>query len=394
MTGSLSGFQDTFTIALIKQGTQTGGSGSCNLGISLSCNGGNCTAVTTNNGSNACSGEYITGIIIEDSQGRGTVTNFHSSPSLGECFDNGSLPSIGEGIGVCVGTSFSLAAGATLTTNATVNLAGASSSQILAATIVDDPVSGDTLAETYTFNGGGTPAPSCTPIASIASSTQSANSYDVTWTAVTDPNATYTVEESTSADFSALTDTRVVTDTGQPNARSATFSHSVTTATKYYYRVRANSCSGAPGPNSAVVNIVVQPVPTITGKQGDVTVPLGSKTAPVMNVFIPGLSVPATFTATVDHPLNFVVMPSTGPLPTSGVTLTVTPILAGLPVGATTTTLTVQITASGKGGPVANDATTVTKSVSVSLVTPVAPGSKTLPPPNTLIIPAVAHAPG
>jgi hypothetical protein len=78
----------------------------------------------------------------------------------------------------------------------------------------------------------------------------------------------------------------------------------------------------------------------------------------------------------------------------SGITLVVTANPAGLPPGASTGTLTVVTGGSGKGGPAPNDTTTTTKSVSVSLVTPVGPGNKTLPPANTLIIPAVAHAPG
>src|SRR5262249_49000411 len=78
------------------------------------------------------------------------------------------------------------------------------------------------------------------------------------------------------------------------------------------------------------------------------------------------------------------VSPSSGTIGPSGTTLTVTANPANLPPGANTGTLTVSPSGS----------TPVAKSVSVSLVTPVAPGGKTIPPPNALIIPAVAHAPG
>ena len=92
----------------------------------------------------------------------------------------------------------------------------------------------------------------------------------MSWTAVTEPNATYIVDESTTADFSGST------SSPPTSSLSATFSHSVTTSTIYYYRVHATTCGGAVGTNSIPVAVVVQPVPTVSGRQGDVTVPLGS----------------------------------------------------------------------------------------------------------------------
>src|ERR1700757_3189051 len=106
-----------------------------------------------------------------------------------------------------------------------------------------------------------------------------------------------------------------------------------------------------------------------------------------------GQSQPVSFTAPVDNPY-LSVSPSCGTLSPSGITLVVTANPANLPPGASSGTVTVTTSSSGKGGPGANDNTSTTKTVSVSLVTPVGPGGKTLPPPNTLIIPAVAHAPG
>lgn len=367
---------------------------SCNLGLSMTCDSSNvCSATVANNGTTACSGDYVVAIAVISSGGatvanNAKVTNFHQTLGLAECFDNSLLP-VTFGVGVCTGVT-SLAAGASFSMSADVALNGTPATDILGMTLVEDPASSTEIGFAYQFNTGAGSAPTCTPLASVAGTAQTGNQYTVSWTPVSDPSATFTIDESTSPDFTA----NLITTT-PVSGQSKTFTHSVTAATTYYYRVRANSCGGAtPGPNSPTVAVVVTPVPTVTGRQGDVTVPLGSTSTVSLNVFVPGLSQPASFTATVDKPY-WVVQPSSGTLPTSGLNLSVIANPANLPPGASTGTLTITVSSgSGKGGPAANDTTTVTKSVSVSLVTPVAPGGKTLPPENSLIIPVVAHAPG
>ena len=130
-----------------------------------------------------------------------------------------------------------------------MNLAGAPASEIVAITLVSDPVTDATLGLAYVFNGAAV-APTCTPAANVPSVTQSGIPYNVSWSQVSDPTATFTIDESTASDFSANLVSRQVSGT------SAQFSHNVTATTNYYYRVRANSCGGAPGPNSATVSIV------------------------------------------------------------------------------------------------------------------------------------------
>ena len=161
------------------------------------------------------------------------------------------------------------------------------------------------------------------------------------------------------------------------------FQHSVTQATRYYYRVRANNCSGTPGTYSDPVSIVVQPVPVVTGRSGDVVTPLGS-TAPVsmsvpLAVHTGKTALDNSFTASVDKPY-LSVTPSSGTLPA---TVTVTGNPASLPPGANTGTL--HVTSNG---------TTSSIPVSISLTTPVAPNAKTTPPANALIIPAAGHLQG
>jgi hypothetical protein len=199
----------------------------------------------------------------------------------------------------------------------------------------------------------------------------------VTWTAVSEPNAMIIVEESTSPDFMPIL-------SSQNAVLTAQYRRSVNTATTYYYRAHANICNGAVGPNSPTVAIVVQPVPTVTARSGDTPVPADSTTPVIMKVPLAspgGIDVP--FTATTDKPY-LTVTPSSGMIPAGGTTLTVTANPTGLPPGANTGTLNVT-----SGG-----ATIATKSLTISKVTPVTPGSTTLPPSNALIIPAVAHAPG
>jgi len=353
----------------------------CNLGMTINCANGTCTAVTTNNGSNMCTGEYIVAIFINDEQDRGTVTNFTTNLGLSgkECFDSSTLP-IGSGFAGCIGDA-SLGPGNSFTMSGQVDLGGAPASEIVAVTAVLDPVTEDQIGLAYAFNNAPTVTPSCTPQASVPSATQSGTAYNVTWTPVIEANASYVVEESTTLDFSSSTPSQTTT------TLSATFQHSVSTSTAYFYRVRATTCSGKPGPNSSTVGIVVQPVPTVTGRQGDVVTPFGSNTPVSMKVFIPSptgkQALDVGFTATTDKPY-LTVTPSSGTIPPGGTTVTVTANPTNLPPGANTGTLTVT----------ANGATVATKSVSVSLVTPVTPGGKSLPPQNTLIIPAVAHAPG
>lgn len=360
----------------------------CNLSMTLECTAtGACTAVTTNNGSSVCTGEFVTGFIAQTTRAQATIGGFHNSLGLTECFDSSFLPTVPVPIVLCFGDA-SLHPGGSFTTSAQVSSGnGAPNSvPVEAATIVIDTLeSANIIGEAFAFNNLTTPT--CTPQASVAAQVQSGVTYTVSWSPVVDPNATFTVDESTTADFSANVVSR------QVSGFASDFQHSVTSPTNYYYRVRANSCGGAPGPNSPTVSIIVIPVPTVTGRTGDAVTPFGSTTPVSLKVFIPspsGSAAPGGLTAQADPAFNvstdrpyLTVNPPSGTIPPGGTTVTVTANPSNLPVGANTGSLT--ITSNGA---------TSSKSVSVSLVTPVSPNGKTLPPPNSLIIPVVAHGPG
>lgn len=351
----------------------------CNLEISLTCASGHCTSTTLNTGPNVCSGEFIAALFTE--QDKATISGFTNSLGLDECFDSTTFPIEGAGaFAICFGGA-SLAPGQSFTTMATVStLPGAAATiPLIAITHVSDEITGDELASVYAFND--VVLPTCTPTVSVPSVTLTGVPYTVSWSEVSTPNTPFIVEESTAPDFSAITATRTVQGT------STEFQHSVNTSTTYYYRVRAVQCSGAAGPNSRTVSIVVQAAPPSTSRGTDAVVPFGT-TTPVPIPLEVRLSTAGkqaldgtTFTAASDKPFA-TVSPTSGTIPANGsVPLTVTANPASLPPGANTATVTVTTNTGQK----------TNVPVSISLVTPVNPSGKTLPPGNALIIPVVTH---
>lgn len=350
----------------------------CNLDISLACTGNNCSSTVRNVGSSMCTGEYIVGFFVVSQLTTATLTNFRQTLGLTQCFDSGTLQ-VGFPLGICFGNA-SLGPGNSFNMSAQINLNGTPLSDVVALTEVIDPLTGDELALVYVFGEGG--ATTCTPVITVPPVTQSGVPYSVTWLAVSDANTAFTLDEATDPNFTANLVTQSV------SGRSQQFQHTVSATTTYYYRVRANSCSGAPGPNSATTSIVVQAQAPVTGRSGDAAVPHGSTTPVRIPFFIANPTgkqalADVPFTATTDKPY-LSVTPSSGTIPPGGMTVTVIANPSNLPPGANMGTLIV--TSPG--------AQAVTKGVSVSLVTPAGPGTKGLPPPNALIIPAVAHAPG
>ena len=352
----------------------------CNLAISLTCASGQCTSTTVNNGSTACSGQYIAAFFSE--QPSVTLSGTSTSLGLPFCFDSSSFESeTPTPFALCFGHA-SLGPGSSFTASTHLNTSGASlpSISMIGETIVTDEASGDELAFVYAFNDVN--VPTCTPGLSVPPVTLTGVPYNVTWTAVSQQGATYIVEESTTPDFSVISDTRTTT------SLSAQFQHSVTANTRYNYRVHAQQCSGAVGPFSSIVTIVVQSAPPSTTRGTDAVVPFGTTTPVdvpvVVRVNASGkTALDTTFTAKTDKSY-LTVTPSSGTVPASGnVSLTVTASAGSLPPGANTGTVSVTAGSSTTNVP-----------VSISLVTPVGSSGKTFPPGNTLIIPIVTHVAG
>lgn len=365
----------------------------CDLQMSMTCSTTSCTATTVNTANSTCSGQFFTGFLSEVPPTEVKLSGFDSGIGSEECFDDSLL---GDQSTVSFAFCFAdtaLAPGASFTSRINVKgSAAASSLPIIGLTEVLDPLTDEEIGFAVAFNDVN--VPTCTPEASVASQSQSNADYFVTWSQVVDPQSQYQVDESTSSDFTANLSSKTV------SGLSAIFRHTTTAATVYYYRVRATSCNGSPGPYSATVSTVVLPPIVLTSDANDtnVVLPIGSTTP-----FSFTLTVPAhagdSFTATTDKPY-ITVSPASGRVPSDGIIkLTLTAAPSGLPAGASTATVTV-ITDNGLPSLVGNRpvgthaVTTVSTPVSVTLVSPVGPGSKTLPPANALIIPVVTHVTG
>jgi len=192
---------------------------------------------------------------------------------------------------------------------------------------------------------------------------------------------TYVVQEANNAAFTGAT-------TFPPtNDNKLTFSHP--NAGTFFYRVHGVSdCGNASGPNSAVVGVSILPQNSNDGATSPDT-PVTLTYSIPLDAALAG----QTFTATPTEPW-LTVTPSSGTVPAGGLSLIVTANTAGLPLGTSLggVTITTGTPASAKSASSGN--TTSTTTLTVNVVQPVSPTSKSAPPPDALIIPAVAHADG
>lgn len=359
----------------------------CDLSMVVACQTGvngapsSCTATTTNNASSACSGLVYSAWFSEEPPEAVQLSAPETSLQLDTCMDSTQFGQfVDTAISFCFGEG---SIGPHQSFTSTVQIGGASPRVPLVAVTWVGSEEGEEAGSVHAFTN--VDAPTCTPAISAPPVTQSGVAYTVSWTAVSNPSQ-FIIEESTSADF-----TSNVTQT-QVQGLSKTFFHdNLATTTTYYYRVRATNCGNGTPPFSRVAQTVVQAVPPRSTRNADAAVPFGSTTPVQFKVFVPGRATPAQFTASVDKEY-LSVTPSSGTLPTSGIELTVTARPNALPPGANTGALRVVISdlpASRGIATLAN--TTLNIPISISLVTPVAPGSKTLPPANALVIPVVTH---
>ncbi|MGN6182581.1 MAG: BACON domain-containing protein [Thermoanaerobaculia bacterium] len=230
-----------------------------------------------------------------------------------------------------------------------------------------------------------TPKESCgtprRPDAYVVGQALSNTDYRVRWTPL--PNVSlYEVQESRNLDFNNAT-------TFKTDDVSLRFVHEVSgTPVQYLYRVRGISdCSDARGPYSDVVGVFV-----IAPRTNNASTEIGSKSAIVQKIFLPGGSTPQQFSVRSDKPW-ITITPSNGTLPVEGLTLTLTADPSVLDLGTNTGTIQVTYTTSANGV-AANGTTSAAIPVSISLVTPVTPGGQNTPPPDALIFPIVGHAAG
>jgi uncharacterized repeat protein (TIGR01451 family) len=158
-----------------------------------------------------------------------------------------------------------------------------------------------------------------------------------------------------------------------------------------YVRVRAmdTSCSPIPGvsPYSPTAAVFILPPESSSGAAPAIggivnyTIELGPELAGQSFLAVPN----QTF---------LTVTPSSGVVPPGGMTLHVSADTSSLPLGTTIGGITITLSTPAGRGP-ATHATTITSPFfSINIVSPVSPVTKSTPPPDALIIPAVAHATG
>ncbi|HEX9459664.1 MAG TPA: hypothetical protein VGA84_10995, partial [Thermoanaerobaculia bacterium] len=235
-----------------------------------------------------------------------------------------------------------------------------------------------------------------------AESTASTNvEYIIRWTPSGPAGTTqYELQESTNASFSAPLSITT-------SASELPFKHtnSGDAPVTYDYRLRAiNTCTAARTLFSLPLTVQVLPSNVTDPSSANGSTPADNPQTTHYQIHVGGGSASKgtiaaatgdTFTATTNQPW-LTVSPSGGTVPAEGTTLTVTASTDGLPVGTSSGAVNVTFGAApSQHGLVALDnKPPSTTTVSVNLVQPVAPTAKSAPPPDALIIPAVAHADG
>ena len=256
--------------------------------------------------------------------------------------------------------------------------------------------SADSAAATVTVNCVATK-----PLISVPPGVPSGTAYSVSWSGNSQVFNKYELQEATSANFAQGLNTFTIND--GTSSKLIPAHSSITADTRFYYRVRSFAiCGGNPSEYSDIGStLVTVPLPPTLPSFGLSTPPCAGP-APcsiTQSLFIGGFIKSGkdaldadTFSVATDKPF-IAVTPSSGPLPPEGTTVTLTVNTSQLTIGSTQATVTVTKTeASSKG---ALGTTTSNVPVSISLVSPVTPGPKDAnAPPNTVIVPAIAHADG
>ena len=286
--------------------------------------------------------------------------------------------------------------------NYTVVISNGSTSQSFSTTAgsITIALGNGAYSWTVTANGG----PSCTPatsapfnfticnnpgvpVPSVVAVSTTGQTYTVEWTP-TEGTTSYELQESLDAAFSGPTST---TQAGT----SKSFTKNVTGATTFYYRVRAvGGCSQGPGPFSETAPVVVIPIPALGTIGPNVVVPAGSTQPVTFSIQVPGLpGVSAAFIATVDKPW-LAVAPTSGIMPPEGITFSISADPSSLQNGTWTGTVIIIFgsTVAGKQGLDVAPKTSIP--VSISLTTPVSPGTLSSPSATAVVIPSVGHLAG
>jgi uncharacterized repeat protein (TIGR01451 family) len=233
-----------------------------------------------------------------------------------------------------------------------------------------------------------TPPPACATLRAPSISALGQISAGVPFTIQWDdvPGATnYELQLATASTFS---DAQTVATSGTEHALTRTNNGS--DAVAVYARVRALDTRCQPAtitPYGPVAAIFILPLGTegaapLTGGPVSLRIVLGPELAG------------QTFTVSIKEPWLSVI-PTGGVVAAGGTTLAVTAETTGLPLGTSLGAVRITLNTPAAANRVQANATTVKlPTMGISKVTPVTPAPKSAPPPDALIIPAVAHADG
>ncbi|MHB0972023.1 MAG: phage tail protein [Thermoanaerobaculia bacterium] len=273
--------------------------------------------------------------------------------------------------------------GTTATNSLLANLPSGNVEWLVVALFKDCAATRSAPATFSTGAGGGGCTPPERPVAETVGQAMSAIPYPVRWTPLAGVDA-YEVQESADESFENP-------ETATVNQPFAEYTHTVTAPTLYFYRVRGiSNCSDDKGAFSPAARIIVLPTSVPPSTNVNRSLPFGEFSQLTQKIFIPGSA--AGVRTIVPDRAWLTVTPSTITVPPEGTTVEITADPKALAIGTNTATL--QFTPAASGKLAGTGSTSSSIPVSVSLVTPVAPVPKSVPPPNALIVPAVAHAAG
>jgi uncharacterized repeat protein (TIGR01451 family) len=223
-------------------------------------------------------------------------------------------------------------------------------------------------------------APPATPVVRAGTNASSNVLYAIRWNSVGNAGF-YEIQQSASPDFAGA-ETEAVYGTEK------SYQHVNDTASPvlFYYRVRAAGSCDATVKSlfSPVIAIAILPTQTTNA-----ATPADDPQNVSYTLNVP-TSAGLPFSASGNEPW-VTVTPSSGTTTGNTLTLTVTANTAALPPGTSTAAVSVQFGSPSRFGATSTSTSTT---VNVNLTQPVSPGTKNTPPPDALIIPAVAHAGG
>jgi uncharacterized repeat protein (TIGR01451 family) len=237
-----------------------------------------------------------------------------------------------------------------------------------------------------------------------AESTVSSNvEFVIRWTPV-GPNGTTQYELQESGDLAFPTPTTITIPESEFPFKIA---NSGNAPVPIYFRVRAiGMCNGTRSLFSPPLAVQVLPSNVTDPSNANGSTPADNPQTTHYQIHLDGGPGPLaggaiaaaagdTFFATTNQPW-LTVSPITGTVAPGGTTLNVTATTDGLPVGTSSGAVNVSFGSSAGNSRIAPLGTTppASTTISVNLVQPVSPTSKNGPPPDALIIPAVAHADG